>query len=170
VLVLAALVFPPRGLHADHYSQLALLLQDAFGHWGFVLFVLSLGIACLGAALEITLEMAYFAAQGFGWNWSENQPPKKEARFSLTYIVVILLATVIVLTGVDPLKITIMSMALTAATLPLSIIPFLILMNDRNYLEEHTNGWFSNSVVILIVMLAFVLAVVSIPLQILGGN
>jgi Mn2+/Fe2+ NRAMP family transporter len=170
VLILGALVFPPRGLHVDHYSQLALLLQDAFGHWGFILVVSSLGIACLGAALEITLEMAYFAAQGFGWNWSENQPPKKEARFSLTYTVVILLGALIVLTGIDPLKITIMSMALTAATLPLSIAPFLILMNDRKYLEEYTNGWLSNAVVIVIILLAFVLAIVSIPLQILGGS
>lgn len=170
VLVLGALVLLPRGLHADHYSQLALLLQDAFGHWGFILFILSLGIACLGAALEITLQLAYFAAQGFGWNWSENQPPKKEARFSLTYTVAILIAMIIVLTGLDPLKLTIMSMALTAATLPLSVVPFLILMNDRDYLEEHTNGWVSNSVVILIILLTFVLAAVSIPLQILGGG
>jgi len=170
VLVLGALVFPPRGLHADHYSQLPLLLEDAFGHWGFILFLLSLGIACLGAALEITLQMAYFAAQGFGWNWSENQPPKKEARFSLTYTVVILLGMLIVLTGIDPLKITIMSMALTAATLPLSTVPFLILMNDRKYLEEYRNGWISNTVVILTVLLAFALALVSIPLQILGGG
>jgi Mn2+/Fe2+ NRAMP family transporter len=170
VLILGALVFLPRGLHVDHYSQLALLLQDAFGHWGFILVVSSLGIACLGAALEITLEMAYFAAQGFGWNWSENQPPKKEARFSLTYTIVILLATLLVLTGIDPLKLTIMSMALTAATLPFSIVPFLILMNDRQYLEEYTNGWLSNTVVILIILLAFVLAVVSIPLQIFGGS
>jgi Mn2+/Fe2+ NRAMP family transporter len=170
VLVLGALVFPPRGLHVDHYSELALLLQDALGHWGFILFVASLGIACLGAALEITLEMAYFAAQGFGWNWSENQPPKEEARFSLTYTVVILLAGLLVLTGIDPLKLTIMSMALTAATLPFSIVPFLILMNDRKYLEDHTNGWFSNAVVILIILLAFVLAVISIPLQIFGGS
>jgi Mn2+/Fe2+ NRAMP family transporter len=170
VLILGALVFPPRGLHVDHYSELALLLQDAFGHWGFLLFVASLGIACLGAALEITLEMAYFAAQGFGWNWSENQPPKKEARFSLTYTIVVLLATLLVLTGIDPLKLTVMSMALTAATLPFSIVPFLVLMNDRKYLEEHTNGWLSNTIVILIILLAFVLAVISIPLQIFGGS
>jgi Mn2+/Fe2+ NRAMP family transporter len=170
VLILGALVFPPRGLHVDHYSQLALLLQDAFGHWGFVLVVSSLGIACLGAALEISLQMAYFAAQGFGWNWSENQKPKKEARFSLTYTVAILLGALIVLTGLDPLKLTVMSMVLTAATLPLSVVPFLILMNDRTYLEGHCNGWFSNSVVILIILLAFVLAIVSIPLQIAGGS
>ena len=170
VLVLGALVFPPRGLRADQYSQLALLLQDVFGHWGFILFVLSLGIACLGAALEITLEMAYFAAQGFGWNWSENQPPRNEARFSVTYTVVVVLAMLIVITGIDPLKLTIISMALTAATLPLSTIPFLILMNDRKYLKEYRNGWISNFVVLVIIVLAFVLAIVSIPLQIFGGS
>ena len=83
---------------------------------------------------------------------------------------VILLGALIVLTGIDPLKLTVMSMALTAATLPLSIVPFLILMNDRKYLEEYTNGWLSNAVVIFVILLAFVLAVVSIPLQILGGS
>jgi Mn2+/Fe2+ NRAMP family transporter len=170
VLILAALVFPPRGLHADHYSQLALLLQDALGHWGFILFVLSLGIACLGAALEITLEIAYLAAQGFGWNWSENQPPIKEARFSLLYTLVIILGAIFVLIGIDPLQLTMLSMALTAATLPISIVPFLILMNDKHYLEEHRNGLFSNIVVIAIISLAFLLAVVAIPLQILGGG
>jgi len=170
VLILAAFVFPPRGMHADHYSQLALLLQDAFGHWGFILFIASLAISCLGAALEITLEMAYFAAQGFGWNWSENAPPIKEARFSLLYTVVIFVGSLFILVGLDPLKITIFSMALTAATLPISIAPFLILMNDKHYLAEYKNGWFSNAVVILIVALASIVAIVTIPLQIFGGG
>jgi len=31
VLVLAAVIFPPRGIHVDHYSQLALLLLDSLG-------------------------------------------------------------------------------------------------------------------------------------------
>jgi hypothetical protein len=34
----------------------------------------------------------------------------------------------------------------------------------------YKNGWFSNTVVILIMCLAFVLAVVAIPLQIFGGS
>lgn len=170
VLILAALVFPPRGLHADHYSQLALLLQDAFGYWGFVLVLASLGIACLGAALEITLEIAYLTAQGFGWNWSENPPPIKEARFSLLYTGVIVLGCLFVVVGIDPLQLTILSMALTAATLPISVVPFLILMNDKNYLEEYRNGWFSNVVVIAIIALASLVALVAIPLQIFGGG
>ena len=120
--------------------------------------------------MEITLQIAYLTAQGFGWNWSENQRPLDEARFSFVYTVILLLGALIVLTGIDPLTITIVSMVLTAATLPVSIVPFLFLMNDRSYVRIYRNGWLSNTVVILIIGLAFVLAVVSIPLQIFGGS
>ena len=71
--------------------------------------------------------------------------------------------------GIDPLKLTIFTMALTAVTLPLVIIPFLILMNDEHYLGQHRNGWISNGVIIFIIGLTFVLAIVAIPLEIIGG-
>ncbi|MDT7604477.1 MAG: hypothetical protein QOF61_2474 [Acidobacteriota bacterium] len=170
VLVLAAMVFLPRGIQVEHYSQLALILRDAFGRWGFWLFISSLFVACLGAAMEITLQLSYMVAQGFGWNWSKNQRPKDEARFSLTYTVFIILGALLVVVGIDPLKLTIFSMALTAATLPVAIVPFLFLMNDEEYVEEHTNGWIGNVAVIAIITLAFVLAVVTIPLEIFGGG
>ena len=170
VLVLAAMLLLPQGIKVEHYSQLPLLLIPVFGKTGFWLFVASLGIACLGAALEITLEIAYLAAQGFGWNWSENQRPLDEARFSLVYTGTILLAMLVVLIGIDPLKLTVFSMALTAATLPVSIVPFLFVMNDKSYLRDYRNGWISNTVVLIIIGLAFVLSLVSIPLQIFGGS
>lgn len=170
VLVLAAMLLLPRGIKVEHYDQLPMLLVPIFGRTGFWLFVASLGVACLGAAMEITLEIAYLAAQGMGWNWSENQRPLEEARFSLVYTVTIILGMLIVLIGVDPLRLTIFSMALTAATLPVSIVPFLFLMNDKSYLRTYRNGWLSNAVVLLIIGLAFVLAVVTIPLQIFGGS
>src|SRR5678815_2025085 len=170
VLILAAMIFAPAGVKVEHYTQLPQLLVPVFGYWGYWLLVASVGIACLGAALEITLEIAYFTAQGFGWNWSENQRPRDEARFAAAYTLTIILAALITITGIDPLKITIFSMALTAATLPVSIVPFLFLMNDYSYVRVYRNGWFSNAVVIAIIGIAFVLAVVSIPLQIFGGS
>jgi Mn2+/Fe2+ NRAMP family transporter len=84
--------------------------------------------------------------------------------------VILALAMVPILLGIDPIKVTTISMALTAATLPLAIIPFLILMNDPDYVQEKTNGIISNSVVVIIMMISFVLAIVSIPLQLLGGG
>jgi Mn2+/Fe2+ NRAMP family transporter len=125
--------------------------------------------ACLGAALEISLAIAYFFAQGFGWNWSEDLTPSRDARFCFTYTIIIMLAAIPLLFGVNPIKVTIISMALTSATLPLAIVPFLFLMNDPIYLGKHRNGWISNTVVAIIVLISFVLAVISIPLEIMGG-
>jgi Mn2+/Fe2+ NRAMP family transporter len=169
VLIVAAVVLLPRGIKVEHYNQLPQLLVPLFGSWGFYLFAASLGIACFGAAQEISLEMAYFIAQAFGWNWGEDEKPRDTPRFSLTYTVTIFIAALLVVTGIDPLKLTVFSMALTAATLPLTTVPFLVLMNDEHYVGEHGNGWFSNLVVLLIIALAFVLAVVSIPLEIFGA-
>ena len=170
VLILAAMLLLPRGMKVQHYTELPMLLIPVFGQKGLWLLVGSLGIACFGAALEITLQIAYLTAQGFGWNWSENQRPLDEARFSFAYTVVILLGMLPSLVGLDPLTMTVFSMAATAATLPVSIVPFLFLMNDYSYMRVYRNSWFSNAVVLSIIALAFVLAVVTIPLQIFGGG
>jgi len=43
-------------------------------------------------------------------------------------------------------------------------------MNDPFYVREHRNGWLGNGVVLAIILLASILAVVSIPLEIVGGS
>lgn len=169
VLVIAGAVLAPRGIQVDSYEQVALILTGVLGRWGFVLFVLSLGIACFGATSEIALASAYIVAQELGWNWSEDVHPREAARFALTYSVLVVLAAVPIALGLDPLRLTVLSMALTAASLPVSIIPFLLLMNDERYVQKHSNGWFGNTAVAAIVCLSFVLAIVSIPLEIIGG-
>jgi Mn2+/Fe2+ NRAMP family transporter len=169
VLIVAALVFVPRGIRIERFDQIALMLTPILGRWGFFLFAASLGIACFGAMLEIALSVAYMIAQGFGWKWTEDARPRDAARFALVYTATLAGGALIVLLGIDPLAITLMSMALTGALLPIAIVPFLILMNDPHYVGEHGNGWISNTVVFAIVGLAFVLAVVSIPLEIMGS-
>jgi Mn2+/Fe2+ NRAMP family transporter len=109
-------------------------------------------------------------AQTFGWNWDENEKPHREARFAVAYTVIIFLSGLLLLTGIDPLKMTMYSMALTAAILPFVVVPFLLLMNDEKYLHEHTNGPIGNAVVMITIVLAAVIAIVTIPLQIAGGG
>ncbi|TJV69365.1 MAG: divalent metal cation transporter [Mesorhizobium sp.] len=171
VLIVAAFVLGAHGVsEVDDYNQLPLMLIPIFGFWGFVLFVASLAIACFGAALEVALQQAYLVAQGFGWNWGEDLKPRDDPGFSLVYTLTLFLAAVPIALGLDPLKLTIFSMALTAASLPLTVVPFLFLLNDDRYVGEHGNGVVSNAAVIFVIALGFVLAVVSIPLQIFGGT
>ena len=169
VLIVAALVLHPKGIQVDSYEQAALMLTQSLGYWGFVLFAASLGIACFGASLEVTLDTAYIVAQALGWNWGENVKPKEAARFSLVYTAFVFLASLLMVFGIDPLQLTLFSMAITTLILPPVIIPFLVLMNDESYVGKHRNGWISNAVVIFTIALAFILAIVAIPLEFLGG-
>jgi len=169
VLVVTALALRPRGIQVETFPQAALMMVTALPRWGFYLFAFSMIFACFGAALEVSLAIAYFFSQGFGWSWSEDIEPSKNSRFAFIYTVIILLAAIPLVFGIDPIKVTMMSMALTSATLPLAIVPFLLLMNDPIFLGKYRNGWISNSVVSIIVLISFVLAVISIPLEIMGG-
>ena len=170
VLIVAAKVLHPQGVKVDSFDQMAGMMSVPFPKWGKALFAVSLAITCLGAALEIALSISYMFGEGLGWNSTENAPPAKEARFSTVYTIVLFLAAIPLLLGADPLKVTNIAMALTSATLPLAIVPFLILMNDSTYLGDSTNGIVGNTVVVVVMVMSFVLAIVSIPLQIMGGG
>ena len=170
VLVTAAHVFNPRGIDIDRYEQIAIVLTPALHKWGLPIFGAAIAVCCFGAAVEVALASAYSIAQTFGWNWGEDEKPAKRARFSLTYTVLIFLSIIPILLGVDPLKQTVFSMALTAVVLPLAILPFLLLLNDETFVGKHRNGPIGNTVVVITIFLASIIALVAIPLEIAGGS
>src|SRR3954469_14106927 len=85
VLVGAAMVLYPRGIRVESYEQIPLVVTQPLGMWGYRIFGLALIIACFGAALELSLDMAYVYSQGFGWKWGENVRPVEASRFALIY-------------------------------------------------------------------------------------
>ena len=170
VLICAACVLFPRHAPADTYPQIAQIVSQPLGKWGLRFFGAGLFIACFGAALEISLDLSYVYAQGFGWAWSESDAPQDASRFSLVYSVVIFVACLITAVGLNPITLTMFSMAITTVILPLIVLPFLVLMNDPHYVGKHTNGRIGNTVVFIAIILASILAIVAIPLEIFGGS
>jgi Mn2+/Fe2+ NRAMP family transporter len=168
-IIVSALVLGPRGIRVENYHEAAGILTPVFGRWGLLLFLLSLGIASFGAAVEVSLSAAYEIAQSFGWNWGKSQKPASEARFTCSYSIILAVAALPVLLGIDPMKLTIFTMALACLELPFVTFPMLVVMNDRAYLEKYTNHRLANVVTVAIAGIAFLLAVVAIPLQIAGG-
>ena len=169
-LIVAALVFLPRDIKVERYEQLTLLLATPLGKAGFVFFLATLCITCFGSTLEIVLSIAYLIAQGFGWAWSENLRPDKDARFAVTYSVLLLGAAGVMTASGDPLSLTNVSMVLTAASLPFTVMPLVVLMNDRDVLARHVNGRAMNAGLIVLVVLSLALFVAALPLQMKGGS
>jgi Mn2+/Fe2+ NRAMP family transporter len=169
VLVTSAIVLGPHHIQVDSYEQAALMFVPVFGRWAVTLFALSLGIGCLGAAVELTINGGYVAAQVFGWSWGANKPRREAARFTVAYTVVLLAALAVAMLGFDPLRLTMISVALTVVVMPVIVLPFLVLMNDEKFVKEHKSGPIGNGLLAVLTLLAGLMALVVIPLEILGG-
>jgi Mn2+/Fe2+ NRAMP family transporter len=169
VLVTSAMVLGPRHIIVDSYEQAALMLVPTFGHWAIGLFALALGIGCFGAAIEICLNTGYLCAQALGWSWGANKPRRENARFTFAFTFVLLAAVAVGLIGFDPLRLTLISVALTVVIMPLVILPFLVLMNDPKYVKKHTSGPVGNGILAGLTVLAAICALIVVPLEIFGG-
>ena len=169
VLVTSAMVLLPLGIHVDSFEQAALMLVPAFDRWAVGLFAASLGIGCFGAALEIGLNAGNLVAQFGGWKWGANRQRRDAPRFAIAFTIVLLCALALIATGVDPLQLTMISVALTVMIMPLVVLPFLVLMNDPKYVKDHVNGVVSNTVLAVLTIAGAVMAVIIVPLEILGG-
>jgi Mn2+/Fe2+ NRAMP family transporter len=170
VIALAAMVLRPMHVETGTLGELGLTLSAPWGKVGGLLFAVSLFAACYGAAVELTLAVPYMVSQGFGWELGENHPPAEAPRFNLVLICFLLAGTAVGLIGIDPLQLTLYGSALTAVLLPVSLSPFLVLMNDREALGRRTNGRLMNVATIAILVVAAVVAIVSLPLLVVTGG
>ena len=169
VLVTSATVLGSKHISVDSYDQAALMLLPVFHRWGIGLFACSLGIGCLGAAVEIALNAGYAFSQALGWSWGANKPRREVARFSAAFTVVTIAGVAIALIGFDPLRLTMISLALTVVIMPAIVLPFLALMNDDRYVKSHRTGPIGNAFLAALTVVGALLAIVIVPLEIFGG-
>jgi Mn2+/Fe2+ NRAMP family transporter len=81
-------------------------------------------------------------------------------------------AVLVGITGIDPVKVTEYSIVLSAAALPLTYLPILVIANDPAYMGEHTNGRVLNAIGTVYLVLLSAVALATIPLMIItkGGQ
>jgi Mn2+/Fe2+ NRAMP family transporter len=168
-LIAAAVVLGPQQVKVDTYEQAAQMFVPVFGRWAVVLFALSLGIGCFGAAVEIALNGGYVLGQAFGWTWGIDKKRRDASRFVAAFTLMLLLGVAIASLGFDPLRVTLISVALTVVIMPAVVLPFLVLMNEEEYAGQHTSGPIGNGLLALLTILGALMAIVVIPLEILGG-
>jgi Mn2+/Fe2+ NRAMP family transporter len=170
IVILGTIVLQPLNIQASTLGEIGLAMAKPFGLIGSLLFACVLFVTCLGAALECVLALSYTVAQGFGWEWGENKKPVEAARFNLVIVVFLLIAFIIGSIGFDPLQLALFASTVIALFLPISLLPFLVIMNDSQYLGDKINGRWANIAVMAILLIAFIVAIVSIPLELLTGG
>ncbi len=167
----AATVLAPRGISVSHLSQVGLPVSLALGKVGLAVLLVGVFAATFGAALETALSAGYTVSQYFGWQWGTFVRPKEAPRFHLVVMVSIALGSLLMLTTVDPIKVTEYSIVLAAAALPLTYFPILVVANDPEYMGDRVNGRITNAIATVYLVLLLIVSAATIPLMIItkGG-
>jgi Mn2+/Fe2+ NRAMP family transporter len=156
----------PRGIEVDALGQIGLPVAFAAGKIALAVAILGFVAATFGAALETGLSCGYSIAQYFGWQWGKYVKPREAARFHLAVLLTLIVATGVVLTTIDPIKITEYSVVFSAVALPLTYFPILVISNDPDYMGDQKNGRFTNALASMFLVVIVVASVAAIPLMI----
>lgn len=165
----AAVVLLPRGIEVSSLSEITLPVALAGGKLALAVVILGIVAATFGAALETALSTGYTLAQFFGWSWGKQHRPARAARFHTAMLVAVLLGTLVLLSGIDPIAVTEYSVVFSAVALPLTYLPILIVANDRQYMGDHVNGRVTNALGLVYVVVILVASLAAIPLMIATG-
>jgi manganese transport protein len=167
IMACTYLVLAPLDIGVDQLSQVPLPVAAVVGKLGLAIALLGIFAATFGAALETSLSAGYTVAQYLGWPWGKRLRPREASRFHIVCLVAIVIGVVVACSGVDPVKVTEYSIVLSAAALPLTYFPILVIANDPSYMGEHTNGRFLNTLAMVYLVILAAVAVATIPLMII---
>jgi Mn2+/Fe2+ NRAMP family transporter len=165
----AAVVLLPQLISVTALSQVMLPVAMAGGKLLLALIILGIVAATVGAALETTLSAGYTIAQFLGWPWGKFRPPAQAARFHLLMIICLIVGVGTLMTGIDPIQVTELSVVFSAVALPLTYLPILIVANDPEYMGEHVQRAGGDGVALIYLLIILAAAVAAIPLLIITG-
>jgi len=163
----AAIVLGPLHVDVAALSQVGLPVAAAFGKIGIAVVIVGFVAATFGAACETGLSAGYSLAQYFGWQWGKFVRPRKAARFHAVLILATFVAVGVLMTGVDPIMVTELSVVFSAVALPLTYFPILVVANDREYMGQHANSSVTNFFGTVYLILIVIAAVAAIPLLVI---
>jgi Mn2+/Fe2+ NRAMP family transporter len=164
IMGMAAALLLPRGISVGHLSQMGLPVSLTLGRIGLVFLLFGMFAAIFSAALETSLSAGYTVAQFFGWQWGKFVRPREAARFHVVVLLALVGGVALAFTTIDPVKITEYSIVLSAAALPLTYFPILVVANDPTYMRERTNSKALNAIAFVYLVILLSVSIVTIPL------
>jgi len=170
LMITAGALFLPRGIDPQFIGTVALGADVPLGTVGLLLALVGMLFAVGGAAVDTCLSGAYNLAQFFGWEWGKHRRPADAPRFTLSWMVLLVLGFLVILSGIDPVMLTEYAVIFSVVALPLTYLPILLVANDRAYMGRHVNGRIANFFGLIYLLIIMVVALTAIPLMILTNQ
>jgi manganese transport protein len=170
LLAIGALVFFPRHSFPEHLTVAVSAIAAPFGKTGY-LFVLLGTLACLaGASVETMLSGGYNLCQFYNLPWGKNRKVRDVPVFSLAWMGMLVLGTLLASSGFDPLKLINISVVFGMVVMPLTYYPIMRVAMDKGIMKRHVNSRTDTAVGIFFLFLITLAALAAIPLMILTDS
>ena len=167
LMIVGGALFLGKGIQPETLGTIALGAGVPLGEIGLILAIVGMLFAVAGASIDTLFSGAYDLAQFCGFEWGRHKTPAGAPRFTLSWIVLLILAMLAVMTGVDAVKLTEFAVIFSVVALPLTYLPILLVANDKAYMKEYVNGRLANVVGILYLVIIMIVALTAIPLMLL---
>ena len=167
LMIVGGSLFLDKGIEPEFLGSIAIGTEVPLGQIGLLLALVGILFAVGGAAIDTLFSGAYALAQFLGWEWGRYRHPRGAPRFTLAWLVLLVVALALVMTGVDPVQLTEYAVIFSAVALPLTYIPILLVANDRSYMREYTNGRLANILGLIYLVVILIVSLSAIPLMIL---
>jgi Mn2+/Fe2+ NRAMP family transporter len=167
LMIVGGSLFLDKGIEPEFLGSITLGAEVPLGQIGLLLGLVGILFAVSGAAIDTLFSGAYNLAQFLGWEWGRYRSNSGAPRFTVTWLVLLVLALGAVMTGVDPVQLTEYAVIFSAVALPLTYIPILLVANDRAYMREYVNGRLANVLGVIYLIVILVISLAAVPLLIL---
>jgi Mn2+/Fe2+ NRAMP family transporter len=174
--ILATVPLFHHGISAADFqgAQFAEALEPLIGHVGAALFALGIFEAGIVAAIAISTSSAYAFGEVFKTGHSLNRPLREAWPFYLTLLGSAFAAAALVLLPRFPLEFVVLTVNVIAVmAMPPALAFLLLLVNDRELMGEHANGFWANmggvTVTILLVLAGLGFGIATVFPHWLGG-
>jgi Mn2+/Fe2+ NRAMP family transporter len=163
IIVACAATLHVNGVKINEAADAAMALQPLAGALAGQLFAFGLFVASIFSAAILPLATAFYVCEAFGFEAGIDKKFGEAPQFYFLFTVIILIgAGVILIPGAPLITITIWTQVINAILLPVVLICMMIIINNKEIMEEYTNnltqnmiGWATTG--ILIVLSAFLL-------------
>ncbi|RMG22167.1 MAG: divalent metal cation transporter [Bacteroidetes bacterium] len=133
--------------------DLAVQLQPLFGQSANWLMGAGLMAAGVSSALTAPLAAAFAARGLFGWPDEETHP-----KFRAVWMLILLIGVLVAITDVERVLIIKFAQVTNALLLPFVAAYLLFMANSRKVMGRYTNGWLSNGLGTLVILITLLLA------------
>jgi len=163
IIVACAATLHVNGVKINEASDAAMALKPLAGVLAGQLFAFGLFVASIFSAAILPLATAYYVCEAFGFEAGIDKKFSEAPQFYFLFTIIILIgAGIILIPGAPLIAITIWTQVINAILLPVVLICMMIIINNKEIMEDYTNnrlqnliGW--STTIILIVLSAFLL-------------